>query len=52
MGKQTADEKKKVVKITEVVKRCIACMEKVSDNNWCSHCKEFVKERDIYPAEE
>lgn len=50
MNKQTIDENKKVIKFTEIVKLCITCGEKISENNWCSNCKEFVKERDTYPS--
>lgn len=46
-GGQTIDEKK-IIKLSEVVKRCICCGEKIGDNNWCSNCEEFVKERDTY----
>jgi|TARA_Y100000310_G_scaffold169509_3_gene169642 ribosomal protein L32 len=49
VGGQAMDEKKKVIKLAKVVKRCISCGERIRDNNWCCTCKEFVKERDVYP---
>lgn len=51
MNEQTTGKKKKVIKFTEIVKHCLVCGEKIRDDNWCSKCEEFVKERNTYPSE-
>jgi hypothetical protein len=48
VNEQIIDEKKKVIKLSDVVKRCIACGEKIRDGGWCNTCEEFVKEKDTY----